>query len=808
MKKTSKRRVLLYLLTLLCFTVTASQAQPYHISGEVKETFSQALLPFVHIIINDGDVHKFTDANGGFSFILNEPPHKLEFFLPLHRSLIFTPEELSDSLLLKVSLNRNKPFVFEESTNSVATTLMAKVLANKISNSPYLRSNFSYDSYNKLTITTEDLAETKNELQKLLGFFKVKLKEYNQEHHLFLMESATTKNFLNKHNQKEELIAAKASGLDYPSLLTLASLKQPFSIYENYLNIAGEDYISPLAGNALRRYNFTIIDTAFTDQDTIYVVKYNPASKRKLDKLIGLLYISSRDHAVRFATARPATQKALDIGIMQEYKRLDSSTWFPVMTKAQAEYAFATSKNIRLVATTESHINNVQLNRSFSASHFDEVVIDYPPQAARKENRIWEKQRQLPLTVKDHNTYAFYDSIGSISNFQRLLKSGHKLYYGHVPINKFTIDLNRLLSFNEYEGIRAGFGGYTNNLFSRYLSLGAYYGYGFNDKSSKYGANASILISPTYRLQLHGSFSKDLAEPGAVSFAFNKPQYSAEPLRKYRLHRLDKVYQQEVAATIQPYRNLYLRAGIENRRHELPYPYQFMETATSTFNFTEFISTLRYSMGEKFIRSERDLYSLGTTYPEFWLQYAQGIKNSPFSGQYSYQKLDFKAQQSIRILGFGKSGWQLTGGIARGSLPYPVLYNARGSYRIASIVSHNSFETMHYNEFLSDRHIALFYSHNFGRIYERSSVFRPNLEMLHNIGFGWLRHPGQHRLVAFKTMEKGFFETGFFTSNLYVFNLLGLKAGIGAGMFLRYGPYAFPTFNDNLIFKFATNFHL
>jgi hypothetical protein len=70
------------------------------------------------------------------------------------------------------------------------------------------------------------------------------------------------------------------------------------------------------------------------------------------------------------------------------------------------------------------------------------------------------------------------------------------------------------------------------------------------------------------------------------------------------------------------------------------------------------------------------------------------------------------------------------------------------------------------------------------------------------MGIGSLDTKEQHHDIPFKTMEKGYFESGLIVANLFRFSYVNLiYFGIGAGGFYRYGSYALSTPSDNLAMK-------
>jgi hypothetical protein len=778
-------------------------AQVHQLSGIIRETFSQEPLPFVHIVVNNGTGHYYSDIDGLFHIQVADSIDLLEFKAPGHRTVYFHP---LDTTFLEVNLNRTAPFVPVRQTDAASRQLMQKVMLHKNYNNPQKSQHYTYKTYNKFTLTTDQLRETKTEIQKLLRFMPFRLKEYRRRHHLFLMETVTKKQFYDQLRQYELIEGARASGIDSPSLLTLVSFFQPFTIYERYISLASLDYVGPLSGNNIfRRYNFQVVDTAFVGQDTLYTVQYNPKPRHNRERLKGYMYINSNQWAVQYTTIKPAVENSFSVQLNQQYKLYDSTVWIPEVARTHFHIENLV-RNISIKGTSESFIDSLQLN-TMPPGYFNEVSFHYDPTAARQDSTFWQNHRPWPLSAADENTYAFYDTLGRIRNFERLLRSGRSIYLGSVPIRGITIDLNRVLNFNESEGIRAGLGLVTNERFSRILSLGAYYGWGVKDEQHKWGLQSGLLLHQPTDWRLTASISHDLQEPGSIRFAFDKVQYWSEPVRRFRLTRLDMVNSKSLSTSVRPFQNIYMGAEFNQRRHYLPYEYQFRDMAISQLDFTEARFTFRQSFGERFITSDIDRFTLGTSYPEYWIQLINGIPNS-IARSASYHKFDVKVQQSFRVLGWGRTGWQLRGGYATGTLPYPVLYNEKGSFRNAALITHNSFETMYYNEFLHDRYMAIHLSHDVGRLYEGSRVFQPSLEFLHNMGFGSLRKPEEHQLVDFKTMEKGYYETGFFTNDFVVLNLYGVRVGAGAGWLLRWGPYAMPRQQENLFFKFATNFSL
>jgi hypothetical protein len=147
----------------------------------------------------------------------------------------------------------------------------------------------------------------------------------------------------------------------------------------------------------------------------------------------------------------------------------------------------------------------------------------------------------------------------------------------------------------------------------------------------------------------------------------------------------------------------------------------------------------------------------------------------------------------------------LEGGILKGNVPYSFLFNGNGSYNKGNLLYvENTFQTMGLYEFVSDRYVNLFLSHNFGTLLFKRPKFQPQFIVFTNAGFGSLKYPEQHLNIGLNTMEKGFYESGLLINNIIRVNYYNIAyIGLGGGAFIRYGNYAAPVTEENLSFKLS-----
>ena len=117
-----------------------------------------------------------------------------------------------------------------------------------------------------------------------------------------------------------------------------------------------------------------------------------------------------------------------------------------------------------------------------------------------------------------------------------------------------------------------------------------------------------------------------------------------------------------------------------------------------------------------------------------------------------------------------------------------------GSYELVGLYSPGSFGTMRESEFFCDRFVSLFLWHDFqGTLWDPGLLFfKPQLTLSTALGWGS------------PTMTQGYFESGIVVKGLLNMPLVNM----GAGVFYRYGAYAYPKTFDNFAFKYSITFSL
>lgn len=792
-------------LFLLLSSYSNIYSQNYFITGKVIDAKTKEPLAFVNILVNNDVNVRQSDIDGVFRISSAQKIDSLTLSYVGFESLVFVVEAPSKNLTIalnKKEIQLNEVVILPG--ENPAHRIINKMIENQDMNNPEKLPSFSYDSYNKMIFTANidsmmiDSATGDSDI--------IKTKEFFEKQYLFLMESIMERKFMYPDKNSEKLVASKISGFKDPLFALLVTQMQSFSFYNEIIHIGDKNYLTPVSKGSTDRYFFLLEDTIYQGSDSIYIISFNPRKNRTFDGLKGLLYINTNGYAIQNVIAEPAKEESggMSIKIQQMYEFVDNKIWFPIQLNSDFIFNNISVNKIKLYGQGRTYLKNISLNPELKKSDFSNIELELQENSEKPDESIWNTYRTDSLTEKDKRTYHVIDSLGKAANFDRTMKSIETLMSGKIPVKFVDLDIDRFIRFNDYEGFRLGLGLHNNYKISKRILAGGYFAYGFNDKAFKYGGDAAFTISKKNDLCFGVSYIKDVSESGGVSFYEANPFISDARFREYLINRMDSIEKKEVFLKFTALR--YLKANISlSQIHKAvtnDYAYGITEENVTLlldeYNFTELNIGINYSYKEKFIKTLRQKISMGTKYPIVFFNYIRGFNNI-LDGELSYNRFDLKIKKSFYIKNLGNSSFHLQAGILEGDLPYCNLYSGIGSYRQFTIAAPGSFATMRMNEFLSDRYAAIFYTHSFGKLLFRIRKFSPEIAVATNFCIGDLANMSKHYNVEFSKLNKGYIESGLLVNNILSTGFYGL----GVGAYYRYGPYAFPSFNDNIAYKFT-----
>ncbi|WP_299112462.1 hypothetical protein [uncultured Winogradskyella sp.] len=399
------------------------------------------------------------------------------------------------------------------------------------------------------------------------------------------------------------------------------------------------------------------------------------------------------------------------------------------------------------------------------------------------------------------------DSVKKVQDSIKKTKFLKQLGNGFFPFNYFDADLRYLIKFNQYEGFRTGLGGVTNNQFSERYRLNGYVVYGFTDKRIKYSIGGGFRVNKPHNTWVNLTYTDDLQETGSSTFLTDKRFFTFFEPRLLNIDLFHRHITKSIALEHRFSDNLLSETQLAVSNINPTYFYNFIldEKSYDSFDISTAKVSLQWSPFNNVEVSEDNTKIIKEGFPKFTLQLTQSFK-SILGGDFNFSKLDFRTIQQFNHKNDAITNITLAAGIAGGNAPLTHLYHAYPNnitketiLQRFSVAGLNSFETMYFNEFFSDKFSTLQLKHYF-RPFNISERFKPQLVLISRYAVGNMKSIDRHQGISFNTLDKLYSESGFEINKLLL--------GFGLSFAYRYGAYHLPALEDNIAFKFTFNISL
>ncbi|MBK7967263.1 MAG: carboxypeptidase-like regulatory domain-containing protein [Bacteroidetes bacterium] len=801
------------LLFIFVFTTTL-QAQT--IKGKVTDQLSNQALAFVTIVEEGTQNGTYSDIDGYFSIkLINENSSVVFSYLGFQTETLIPEKNILWNVTIRPQAINIKEVKILPGENP-AEVIMRKVLKNKDKNNPEKAIAFTYDSYNKLIFVADrdTNAITTQKVEVSIDSTKPPKKDFFEDKHLFLLESATHRKHMPPGKDEEVILATRVSGLKNPQFALLGTQLQSFSLYGDHVSVMDDVYLSPLSNDAINKYLFILEDSTMMNDHMVYTISFRPRKNKNFVGLKGNLFISTDGWALQNVLASPADSNvSVRIRIQQQYTKKDG-VWFPEQLNSFLSFPNMEVNNTGVMGISKSYLRNVKVNPPLRKRDFGPIVLRMAPKATQVSDSVWSTYRERELDVKEAKTYVYMDSVGKAENFERKLQIYGMLATGKIPIKFINIDVARILRVNNFEGVRLGAGIHTNDFLSEKFSVGGYYAYGFRDEDHKFGGDALVHLYRKRNAWIRVSYEEDVIETGGRQLDPAPARFINTHYYPFFISRMDQYTKKEAQLNGRLIGTLSTLFFV-NQQEISSFPtnafyYPRTEDADliiRKFNLEEAGVTVRWAPGEKLALAGNREVSLGSKWPVFYARYTIG-KIEELDRQNNFDRWDAMIEKTFKTTLYGDITIRSSMGYVSDPVPSSLYYNARGTNtinfernRYVGIASPFTFETMRTNEFLHSEFIAIQVRHDFRDLLIKSKKFNPHISLVHNILWGNYIGKKDQYLVA-NIADKGFMESGIYLDNLLKVGF----TGIGIAAFYRYGTYALEKTEDNIVMKLSVGF--
>ena len=382
------------------------------------------------------------------------------------------------------------------------------------------------------------------------------------------------------------------------------------------------------------------------------------------------------------------------------------------------------------------------------------------------------------------------------------LKQIGPFHTGYYSLGFFDADLKYLVKYNNYEGLRLGFGGVTNSRLSESYKFSGYIARGFIDEKIKFSLGGSARLNSESNTWLNIFYINDIIEMGSYNYLTDARVYSIfEP----RLINVTQFYKHRTWHTNIQHEftsKLLSEFRLSKSHIEQTETYYYINDGKiyNNYEVAEASVSIRYSPRTSSFISEEGTIEYYNALPNISAQITQGIRGI-FNSDFSYTKFGLKLDYHVKRKNLSSTHILWEGLISTGKVPLTHLFHAfpnnptKGKImKRFSVAGRRSFETMYFGEFFSDRLTTIQIRHNLRRFYI-SEKFKPELVFITRHALGDLKNKVDHVGPVFSTLDKFYSESGLEINKILF--------GFGLSFAYRYGYYSLPDFDDNVSFKFT-----
>jgi hypothetical protein len=728
---------------IFLFTFIAAQAmaqRTYFISGRVLDASTKEPLAYATVGAPGTNFGTRTDDDGFYTLrtTTKVPEIKVTYvgYVPAVIPVTFDSVSIKVNVLLEAQTQQLKEVVIKpkkyRNKNNPAVELIKLVVENRDRNRVENMNTFQEEQYEKIMLGVSNLSEkTKN--RKMLKQWKFALDNVDTtklkgEGIIPAYMQENIQDFYSQTDPKRRRTVVRGTkqvlfpimdqdGIDR----YVRYLYQDVNIYDNFVVLLTDHFISPIANNAELFYRYYPADTSVVNGSKVVRLQFFP--RNKTDMLLqGELFVALDSTypvtKINFIVSPTVNLNwARYVEVTQEFEKIPGTGKWVLSEENLSLDLGLTKRSVgtfgqRYISHRNTKIGDVLPEKVFDGFG-EKIVLDG---AAQKDDNYWLESRHTALNAVEAATYKNIDSLQRTKLFVNSSKILFTLAMGHYkPGGGIEIGrINSFYSFNSVEGDRVRFGGRTNPEFSKRVQLEGFGAYGFKDDRFKFGVGANISLSKRpynafpYNL-LRVNYQHDMMVPGVVpvgAFAANNLGTSftrGTNDRFFFQKRLYLQYEKEYQ------NNLSFMLGFEHREISPQGSLRFVPTddiqpLDAPITTAKPFFQVRYAPGEEFYQTKNGWRQRIRFNFVGVARYSRGISGLAGS-QYDFHEVFLSAYKFTNTYPIGYNYCYLEASGIFGKVPYPLLAVHRGNQTLA--YRFMTYNMMNFMEFVSDRYISL-----------------------------------------------------------------------------------------------------
>lgn len=602
---------------------------------------------------------------------------------------------------------------------------------------------------------------------------------------LYMLESQSRFNFEQPNRYKEVTQSSKVTG-GYNAFNFNRAADLQVNFYKNMFNIEGlnpRGFISPIADDAFRYYTYKLLGTTTENGLNIDKIQVTPKDDRE-PVFKGNIYIIEdqwRIYAAHlFVTGKSNLNFVDTLNVNQVYVPVTNQVWRP------ASVALIYSGDVlgfRYQGYILGTFSNYELNPAFPPHYFNGETVVETSAGAKRDSVYWRKNRPVPLSgdeqqtyhIKDsifvrHDTEAYKDSAEVLSNKFSLLNYvffGDTIKHRHL---QETIGFNPLydaLQYNTVEGWVLDFKPtYTKGIdANRSYSISPEVRYGFDARLFSINTGFKYVFDAANQGALYGKVGtgvynlNNVGSVGTFLNTINSLVFKDNDLKLYRSKDIMVGIQRRVARGLFLDGNLdyAIRNALQNQSNRTIFNYPNTEFTSNN----PYIQAPALSAPLLFVQSDALTLKLSGTYtfdedyttmpggsriynqskyPKVKVTYRKGINNL-FGSDVNYDYGDVQIfHDHINFGIYGYSAFLVTAGgfFNNKAVSYPDYKWFQGNQGITFEPGISEFHFLPYYSYSSQSFFEAHYEHNFSGFLLNKVPFIRDLKLEEIVGGNYL----------------------------------------------------------------------
>ncbi|MEP7170468.1 MAG: DUF5686 family protein, partial [Bacteroidota bacterium] len=434
---------------ILFFPSTCKAQQTWSISGKVVDALTHEPVDYAYITAEGDASFAITDADGNYTINISSAATAINVLADGYAKFTIAVKDIV-KLKLNVELTANASQLATEALKNEerpVQRMVEKIIENREKNDPVNNDYFSYHTYEKIEFDLANVSEKIKEkkIMKPFAFMFDNMDSVTTNGKPFLpfffTETLSDVYHEHKPQQKREIvIASKTAGVENLTLIQLLKdIYRDITIYDNYINVFGKSFISPVSIEGLKHYDYIIRDTTIIDGKTCYKIIFT--AKKKFDLTFnGEFWFHDTTFAVQritmFLTKDAMINFVDDFKFVKVYKNIDDNKWVPDHEQLVVQFSNR-EKGMSIIGRKTQNYSDLKINQPPADSIFKlKSTIRFHPMAYDQSKEFWRDNRLEKLTDREKDIFDRVDTLKKLPAFKLYIGSVVVALTGYIPYGK------------------------------------------------------------------------------------------------------------------------------------------------------------------------------------------------------------------------------------------------------------------------------------------------------------------------------------------------------------------------------------